>query len=278
MPKTNKTKTTASAAKATAKKPTTVRKHRKADQYNDPKHNYLKYWTGREYEHAAEEIAIRKLLHGQHFKNAVDVGGGYGRLCVLLEQHADHVTLAEPSQQQLDIAEKYLKDHPEIDRRLMQADDLKFADGSVDLLTMVRVMHHLPDPSAEFGEICRVLSPDGVAIIEVANYLHMRNRLKHLARRERMPVKPIDIRSEANKRDDEIPFVNHNPHTVLRQLEHAGLRAEGTLSVSNLRSVRLKQNLPRPVMIGAERMLQRPLALMYFGPSIFFLVRKAPER
>jgi hypothetical protein len=117
-----------------------------------------------------------------------------------------------------------------------------------------------------------------VAIIEVANYLHMRNRVKHLARRERMPVKPVDIRSEANKRDDEIPFVNHNPHTVMRQLEHAGLRAEGTLSVSNLRSVRLKQNLPRPVMIGAERVLQRPLAFMYFGPSIFFLVRKASDR
>jgi hypothetical protein len=35
--------------------------HRKADQYNDPKHNYLKYWDGREYEHLAEEIAITRL-------------------------------------------------------------------------------------------------------------------------------------------------------------------------------------------------------------------------
>src|SRR3954468_16024906 len=87
---------------------------RKADQYNDPKHNYLKYWEGREYEHAAEEIAIDKLLHGKRFKNAVDVGGGYGRLCVQLERYADNVTLAEPSQQQLDIAAEFLKDHPEI--------------------------------------------------------------------------------------------------------------------------------------------------------------------
>ncbi|HVV26142.1 MAG TPA: class I SAM-dependent methyltransferase [Candidatus Saccharimonadales bacterium] len=266
-------KTTTSSAKTAAKK-----QRRKADQYNDPKHNYLKYWTGREYEHAAEEVAIRKLLRGKHFKNAVDVGGGYGRLCVLLENYADHVTLAEPSQQQLDIAKEFLKDHPEVDRKLMQAADLKFEDGSVDLLTMVRVMHHLPDPSAEFAEIARVLSPDGVAIIEVANYLHMRNRLKHLARRERMPVKPVDIRSEANKRDDEIPFVNHNPSTVTRQLEHAGLHVDGTLSVSNLRSVRMKQIVPRPLMVGAEHLLQRPLALVYFGPSIFFLVRKAPVR
>lgn len=266
-------KTTATTTKTTTANRSKA--HRKADQYNDPKHNYLKYWTGREYEHAAEEIAIKKLLRGKHFKQAVDVGGGYGRLCVFLENYADKVTLAEPSQQQLDIAKDFLKDHPEVDRKLMQADDLKFADGSIDLLTMVRVMHHLPDPSAEFAEIARVLSPNGTAIIEVANYLHMRNRLKHIARRERMPVKPVDIRSEANKKDSEIPFVNHNPYTVMRQLEHAGLRAECALSVSNLRSVRLKKMVPREVMLGAERVLQRPLAKVYFGPSIFFLVRKA---
>jgi ubiquinone/menaquinone biosynthesis C-methylase UbiE len=252
-----------------------AKSHRKADQYNDPTHNYLHYWQGREYEHASEELAIKKLLRGRHFRTAVDIGGGYGRLCLLLEKYADKVTLAEPSQQQLDIAADFLKDHPEIDRKLMQADELGFEDGSIDLLTMIRVMHHLPDPSPEFAEISRVLSDEGIAIIEVANYLHMRNRVKHLARRERMPVKPVDIRSERNKRDDEIPFVNHNPYTVIRQLEHAGLHVEATLSVSNLRSVRLKKLMPREVMLGAEKMLQRPLATLYFGPSIFFLVRKA---
>ena len=257
----------------TATKPKATK--RKADQYNDPKHNYLRYWDGRQYEHRAEEIAIRKLLRGKHFGSAVDVGGGYGRLCLLLEDYADKVTLAEPSQQQLDIAADFLKAHPEIDRRLVQAADLPFEAGSIGLLTMIRVMHHLPDPTPEFQEISRVLSDDGYAIVEAANYLHIRNRLKHLSRHEHMPVKPVDIRSAANRRTDEIPFVNHNPYTVVRQLEHAGLRVEATLSVSNLRSVRLKKLVPREVMLGAERVLQRPLAPIYFGPSIFFLVRKA---
>jgi ubiquinone/menaquinone biosynthesis C-methylase UbiE len=248
---------------------------RKADQYNDPSHNYLHYWDGREYEHAAEEIAIKKLLNGKHFRHAVDVGGGYGRLCVQLENYADKVTLAEPSQQQLDIAAEFLKNHPEIDRKLLQADDLKLDDGSVDLLTMIRVMHHLPDPSKEFEEIARVLSGDGYAIIEVANYLHMVNRLRHIAKRKRLPLKPVDIRSEKNKREDVIPFVNHNPYTVVKQLAHAGLTVDRVLSVSNLRSVRLKKLLPREVMLGAEKAMQRPLANVYFGPSIWFLVRKA---
>jgi ubiquinone/menaquinone biosynthesis C-methylase UbiE len=249
--------------------------HKKADQYNDPKHNYLHYWDGRDYEHAAEEMAIRRFIDGKHFRHAVDVGGGYGRLCVLLHDYADKVTLAEPSRQQLDIAEEYLLEYPDIDRKLLQADDLGFDDRSIDLLTMIRVMHHLPDPKAEFREIARVLSTDGYAIIEVANYSHARNRVRHLIRREKLPVAPVDIRSEQNRSEDEIPFVNHNPKTVIKQLAHAGLRVERILSVSNLRSPRLKRVMPRTVMLAIEGILQPALASSYFGPSVFLLVKQA---
>ncbi len=247
---------------------------KKADQYNDPSHNYLKYWDERQYEHMAEEMALTRLLKGKHFKEAVDIGGGYGRLCLFLEKYSDHVTLAEPSQQQLDIAKDFLKGHSEITQKLMQADDMKFEDGSIDLLTMIRVMHHLPDPSVEFSEISRVLSEKGQAIIEVASYSHFRNRLKHLAKGKGLPKDPVDIRSKENRRDDEIAFVNHNPKTVIKQLAKAGLKVDATLSVSNLRSTTLKKVIPREIMLGAERVMQKPLASVYFGPSIFFLVSK----
>ena len=130
--------------------PATKTAKKKSDQYNDPKHNYLKYWNVRDYEDEAEKLAITRLLKGKHFKTAADIGGGFGRLCIFLKNYADKVTLAEPSQEQLDIAKDYLKDHPEIDRKLTQADDLKFKDKSLDLITMIRVMHHLPDPNEEF--------------------------------------------------------------------------------------------------------------------------------
>jgi ubiquinone/menaquinone biosynthesis C-methylase UbiE len=248
---------------------------KKADQYNDPSHNYLHYWDGRDYENASEHLAIKRLIGNKHFRHAVDIGGGYGRLCVLLENYADKVTLAEPSQQQLDIAEDFLRDHPRIDKRLMQADDLKFDSGSVDLLTMIRVMHHLPDPSAEFKELHRVLADDGYFILEVANYQHARNRLKHVLRLKRFPHDPVDIRSSENKKRDEIPFVNHNPKTVIKQLAHAGLKVEKTLSVSNLRLPGLKRIMPRNLMLAIEKPLQTSLSKLYFGPSVFFLVRKA---
>src|SRR5690606_9542323 len=185
------------------------------------------------------------------------------------------VTLAEPSKAQLDIAKDYLKDYPIIDQKLMQADNLQFDDGSLDLITVIRVMHHLPDPSVEFSELSRVLADDGILILEMANYAHARNRFKHLIKLQKLPVDPVDIRSPENRRKEEIAFVNHNPKTVIKQLAHAGLKVDKVLSVSNLRSTTLKKVVPKSVMLSVEKFLQPTLARTYFGPSIFFVVRKA---
>ncbi len=243
---------------------------KKADQYNDPTHNYLHYWDGREYEHAAEEVAIRRLLKGKKFTHAVDVGGGYGRVCPILKDFSDKVTLAEPSQQQLDIAKDFLKDKKDINMVLAQADALPFSDGSIDLVTVIRVIHHLPDPTDEFTEISRVLKSGGYLLIEFANYANFKNRFKHAVRFQRIPRDPVDILT----RESNIPFVNHNPHTVRKQLAHAGLQVEKVLSVSNLRSPRLKKMLSKSTLLAIEKAVQVPLAKTFFGPSTVYLLKK----
>ena len=60
----------------------------------------------------------------------------------------------------------------------------------------------------------------------------------------------------------------------MRQLDKAGLRVERILSVSNLRSPGLKKVVPKPVMLAIEGILQPTLASTFFGPSVFFLIRK----
>jgi ubiquinone/menaquinone biosynthesis C-methylase UbiE len=258
---------TASARKTTMPK----NPSKKTDHYDDPAFDYSKYWEGREYEHEAEKMAIGRLLDGMHFKTAVDIGGGYGRLSLFLKKYADKVTLTEPSAQQLQLANKYLKDAPDIGRQLLPAHRLAFQDGSIDLAIMIRVLHHLPDPTAEFAELSRVLHKDGYAVLEVANYMHLRNRVRHIVHRKRFPVGPVDISSNAS---DQTPFVNHNPKTIRKQLAHEGLMVERILSVSNLRSGRLKRLMPKSIMLAIEGILQPTLAKGYFGPSVFFLVRK----
>lgn len=243
-----------------------------ADQY-DRGYDYTKYWDNRDYEHAAEEIALRRLLDGSHYRRAADIGGGFGRLCLLLREYADHVTLAEPSLTQLDAARTVLAG-TDIEQIRMQADDLQFSDESLDLVTMVRVMHHIPEPTTEFSEIARVLETGGTAIIEVANYGHFLNRLRHRRSGQPLPTGPVDIRTVEAEEPDAIAFVNHNIHTVLGQLQAAGLEFEDKLSVSNLRSPKLKEIVPIKAMLAVEKASQRRLAKHDFGPSIFLKLRK----
>jgi len=246
-----------------------------ANQYDDKTLDYRDYWQGRDYEQQSEVVAIKRLLNGRHFANAVDVGGGYGRLCLLLAEYADTVTLVEPSQKQLELAKDFLKSHPEIKKlHMSNGTKLDFKDGAVDLVTMVRVMHHLPDPIPELKEISRILTESGYAVIEVANYGHALNRLKHIIQGKKLPTNPVDIRSPEHRTADFIPFVDHNPKTVIGQLNQVGLEVVDTLSVSNLRSGTLKKVMPQTLMVEIEKNTQHVLAPLYFGPSIFFLVRK----
>ncbi len=250
------------------------KKLQKADHYDDDSSSYLKYWDGRDYEQASEEVALRKLLKGKKFKKAVDVGGGYGRLSVVLRDYADEVTLAEPSQQQLDIAKDFLKGKPKVIAKKAQAENLPFKDGELDLAMVIRVIHHLPNPVPAFEEISRVLKPGGYFLIEFANNAHFKNRLKYTAKLQRLPVDPVDIKTEAGRKKNDIPFVNHNPKTVKKQLAQSGFKLVDQLSVSNLRSQSLKKVIPHKTLVSLEKAMQRPLAKTYFGPSTVYLLQK----
>lgn len=242
--------------------------------YDDASFNYMNYWSSRNYEHKAEVIAMRRLLDGQRFEHAVDVGGGYGRLSVVLSDYASKITLVDSSSRQLALAADFLADHPRVEKRRMDAASLDFPDESVDLVAMVRVLHHLPDPAAELAEVRRILRPGGTAIVEVANVAHALNRLRHLARREPLPLTALDIRPPEARKRGGIPFVNHHPVTVASQFLAAGLRTESLLSVSNLRHPVIKKALPERAILVAERIAQARLARIQFGPSLFYLLRK----
>jgi SAM-dependent methyltransferase len=151
---------------------------------------------------------------------------------------------------------------------------LQFDDQSVDLATLIRVLHHLPDPGPEFAELSRILRPAGYAVIEVANSVHMARRLTGFLGGHRATEAPVDIRSADSRRRGTAPYVNHHPRTIAGQLADAGLRVRRVLSVSNLRHPLAKALLPRRAMLGAERLAQQPLGRLYFGPSVFFLLQK----
>jgi len=247
---------------------------RNTDIYHDPSFDYAKFWAHRSYEHAAEVIALRRLLDGHRFGTAVDIGGGYGRISVILTEYADQVTLTDPSTQQLSLAERVFPGGPPFTRQLMDAAHLRFADDSTDLVTLIRVLHHLPDPEPELTELARILRPGGYAVIEVANSVHAARRVGRLLRGQPATQEPVDTRSERSRQRGGAPYVNHHPGLICAQLATVGLESRRVLSVSNLRHPLAKAILPRGAMLAIERFAQRPLGPLYFGPSVFFLARK----
>ncbi len=246
----------------------------RADHYDDPAFDYREYWRGRDYEHAAEQAAIDRLLAGRRFGRALDVGGGYGRLSRHLLGYCDEVILAEPSEQQLGLARTYLRDAPAVRCLPAQAADLRLPDGSVDVAMLVRVLHHIPDPAPELAEIGRVLRPGGTLLLEFANLSHALNRVRYAARGRRIPRAPVEVAAAAGRGRRGVPFVNHHPKALLGLLERAGFAVEAALSGSNLRSQAAKRFLSTSALLRLERRLQPALAPLYFGPSIWLRLCK----
>ncbi|KKU03206.1 MAG: Phosphatidylethanolamine N-methyltransferase [Candidatus Amesbacteria bacterium GW2011_GWB1_47_26] len=240
----------------------------KSNYYNDPEFSYPKYWQGRAYEHAAEVMAIRRLLGKRHFPSGVDIGGGYGRLASTLLQFCDQLTLVEPSSKQ---------------RRFVLA-DVKIVVGtsdstglpasSFDFVSIIRVLHHLPNPQSALQEAHRLLKPDGLLLLEFANSLNIKSRIASFIAGHPISTLPLERRRASNIRRGSIPFVNHHPQSILKALSVCGFSPVKTLSVSNFRSPFLKKIIPLPILLGLESISQFLLSSIYFGPSIFILALK----
>jgi ubiquinone/menaquinone biosynthesis C-methylase UbiE len=214
----------------------------RTDLRSDPSYGCAEFRESSGYEHESEVMALRRLLDrlltGSRFRTAVDVGGGYGRLSAVLAEYADQVTLVDPSSHQLRLAKRAFPGGAPFRRRRADAAHLGFPDASIDLVTLVRVLRQLPDPQPELAEASRILRPGGYAIVEVTKS-------------------------------------RHHPQAIARRLAAVGLHPCEVLSVSNLRHPLAKAVLPQAAMLAVERAAQRPLGPLYFGPSVFFLMRKA---
>ena len=242
--------------------------------YDDPDYSYQNYWPGREYEHQSEILAINRLLSNTKVTAAVDIGGGFGRLTPTLSHHAKQITLLEPSAKLRSQATKNLKTISALTIVAGTAEKTRLPTSSQNLVILIRVLHHLPNPTPALNEIHRILKPQGLLLLEIANSHNFKARIASwLSGQPILPI-PIEKRSPANIKRQTIPFVNHSPFTIQKILHKTGFEIIKQLSVSNLRSPFFKKYIPIKSLITAESYLQPLLSKIYFGPSIFLLAKK----
>ncbi len=248
-------------------------------------YNYQNFWTGRDYEHRAEEIVLEYLLNQlPHKIDLLDIGAGYGRLAKICAPFCSSITLLEPSSKNLSLAKRFLKDTHDTTVSLTQGEAslLPFPGNHFDAAIMIRVMHHIPDPQRAILEASRVIKPQGYLILEYANKLHIKNLITSLLTGEVKTLsnrEPSERRSARSIHKRTIPFVNHHPALIEDLLHQNKFKIVSTCSVSNLRNTWFSRHLPMPILEKLEQFTQifSRLFSLKFGPSVFILAQKRPS-
>lgn len=243
-------------------------------------YDYLSYWLGRGYEHKAEVAAIRSLLEKiKSIKTILEIGAGFGRLVDSYSFRAKKIIISDPSSKLLKIARGRYKNKAKFKFIQSTIENLpnKIKVGTIDLIVMVRVMHHLKNVDLPFSIIGKLLKRGGYLILEYPNKRNLKTIVSNFLKGNftyLADIFPIDLRSPKSIKKGVIPFFNYHPDKIQEILELNGFNIIEKRSVSNLRSSPLKKILSTDTLLYFEKLLQRPLIFLSFGPSIFILARK----
>ena len=243
-------------------------------------YDYPSYWEKRDYEHESEIIALKALLLKINKVDSIlDIGAGYGRLTQTYLHRAKKIILTDPSSKLLSLAKDRFKDIKKIKYIQSKAETIKgkVKSKSIDLVLMIRVLHHLNNPEEVFRIINKLIKPGGYFILEFANKSHGKAVIKEMFKGNLtflLDIFPKDMRSIKSKNKNTIHFVNYHPDSVIKMLEDNGFKIIDKRSVSNIRSTRMKKTMSLKSLLKIEEFVQKPLSYINFGPSIFLLLRK----
>jgi ubiquinone/menaquinone biosynthesis C-methylase UbiE len=239
--------------------------------YNDPAFNYKKYWQARQYEHLAEEIALKKLFHLIPQKNSlVDIGGGFGRLTPCYAPVFQKTLLVDPSSRLLKTAKKLEKKYKNFKVLKGKVCQLPLPNASFETALMIRTAHHLVSLDKALKEIDRVLKPQGFLVLEFANKLHFKAIIKNLLRLNFYDF----IYHTPKEKSAQIIFANFHPTAIVSLLKKNHFQIIKAISVSNFRSTFLKKILPLKILLLMEKIAQKIYPAYISGPSVFVLAKK----
>jgi ubiquinone/menaquinone biosynthesis C-methylase UbiE len=99
-------------------------------------------------------------------KTVLDVGCGTGYGTAILAEHAQQIVGIDYSSSAVRFARRR---YPKVDFRVMNAEQLHFAEASFDFVFSSENLEHLHDQAAHLKEVRRVLKPGGLCFIATPN-------------------------------------------------------------------------------------------------------------
>ena len=226
-----------------------------------------RFWEagGREYEDAAEEVALRRLLPPSG-KILLELGAGAGRNTPRYAGY-HRVVLVDYSRSQLEKAQERLGQGSGFTYVAADVYRLPFVGGLFDGATMIRTLHHMADARRALAGVRRVMQKDGVFILEYANKQNLKAVLRFMVGRQRWsPFTPEPVEFTALNFD-------FHPATVRKWLRASGFGVERQLTVSHFRMGLIKRNLPLGLLVWMDSLAQLSGDLWQLSPSVFVRCR-----
>lgn len=242
--------------------------------YNDTTYDYTTYWEGRDYEHSSEFLVLEKIFNSlqvESGKSVIDVGCGFGRLLPLLKKMFTDITLFDYSKKLLEAASERAKIE-NIQVQTLCGDVYKISEitqKKYDFVVMNRVSHHIQDLQTVFKQINKIITPQGYFVFELANKFHFKAVVRALIN---LNIDFFSRKSVSLTSKDSV-FLNHNPAETEKIIGESGFEIIKKYSVSNFRNPLLKQHIPEKILLKLEDSLQKPLAYVNFGPSVYYVLR-----
>jgi len=221
------------------------------------------FWDagGRAYEDGAEAVALRRLLPPSG-KLMLEIGAGAGRNTPRYQGY-ERVVLMDYSLTQIQQAQARLG---KSDRYIYVAADvyrLPFVDGLFDGATMIRVLHHIAEPTKALEQIRRVIQSGGTFILEFASKLNLKAILRYLFRRQNwnpFTLEPVEFVA--------LNFDFH-PKAVRGWLKKSGFDLQRQLTVSHFRVGFLKRLVPTNLLVFFDSLAQLTGDWWQLTPSVF---------
>ena len=226
-----------------------------------------RFWErgGRAYEDLAEAMALGRLLP-PFGRRLLEVGAGAGRHTPRYHGF-EEIVLLDYSRSQLEQAQLRLGTSPRFRYVLADVYRMPFGPEAFDAATMIRTLHHMTDPRGALVRVRRSLASGAVFILEFASKRNLKAILRWWARRQSW--NPFDPKTVEFTR---LNFDFH-PTTVEGWLTEARFHVEHRVPVSFFRLGLVKRTVPLPLLLAAERVLQRLGGAALVTPSVFLRAR-----
>ncbi len=249
--------------------------------YDEYKYDYREYWKDRGYEHEAEKMIIKKYAQDIEGGFILDIGGSFGRMLEVLYSQKGTPIIADYSMETLQMNKEFiLPQYPRTKLIAANAYYLPFKKNTIDNSTLIRVLHHIVKQSRLTEEVQRVMKKDGIFIIEYANKLHLKARIKWLVTlnfknfSEEPYQQPTQGNFEGVREGETSVFLNYHPKNITKLLHKSGFKVLKKTNCSFFRINFLKKTIPLSILLFFEKIFQKLLSWTNITPSIILKTKQ----